>query len=67
MNYFWSDIRAFGVVKIPKWLDELIFKSGKISKKENQHRVLVEYTRLISVGSTFHGEDSVFVFLSLIK
>lgn len=65
ISYFWSDIRSFWEVKLPKWLDHLVYKSGQISKKENQHKILVEYTRLLKTGSTFHGEESVFNFLTL--
>lgn len=67
ISYFWSDIRSFGEVKLPKWLDHLLYKSGQINKKENQHKVLVEYTRLLKIWSTFHWEDQVFSFLSLTK
>lgn len=63
--FFWSDVRSVERVKIPEWLDELLFKSGQITKKENQKKVLKELTRRKKIGSKFHGVDDVFSFLVL--
>lgn len=62
--FFWSDVKKVERIKVPQWLDDLLFKSGKITKKENIKKVLNEVTRLRKQGRKFYDEENVLNFLS---